>query len=96
MSSTAAAAAAAADAPALEEWQVESGRLKKLGDASFALKEYVDAITCYSSALEMDPDNHVLYSNRCACHQAAGNKSKVSARATAARDGGLPHRCSST
>jgi DnaJ family protein C protein 8 len=60
-----------------ESWQVEAANLKSQGDAAFASKEYETAINHYTSAISLDDNNHVLFSNRCACHQALSNKSKA-------------------
>jgi len=40
--------------------------LKEKGNAAFGKGNYLTAITQYTSALARDPNNHVLYSNRCA------------------------------
>jgi stress-induced-phosphoprotein 1 len=42
----------------------EIERLKTLGNTKFNDKQFVDAIELYSQAIELAPDNHVLFSNR--------------------------------
>lgn len=46
--------------------------LKAKGNKAFAAKNYDGAIEFFSQALELDPNNHVLFSNRSAAH--AGKK----------------------
>ncbi|CAG8525898.1 18364_t:CDS:10, partial [Racocetra fulgida] len=41
---------------------------KTLGNQAFSAKEYEKAIECFSKAIELDPSNHVLYSNRSASY----------------------------
>eukprot|EP00199_Chlamydomonas_sp_CCMP681_P003249 CAMPEP_0119101514 /NCGR_PEP_ID=MMETSP1180-20130426/553_1 /TAXON_ID=3052 ORGANISM="Chlamydomonas cf sp, Strain CCMP681" /NCGR_SAMPLE_ID=MMETSP1180 /ASSEMBLY_ACC=CAM_ASM_000741 /LENGTH=160 /DNA_ID=CAMNT_0007085649 /DNA_START=25 /DNA_END=507 /DNA_ORIENTATION=- len=40
--------------------------LKDSGNALFKAKEYLKAAAAYTQALKLDPENAVLYSNRCA------------------------------
>ncbi|KAL5487901.1 STI1 [Sanghuangporus weigelae] len=42
--------------------------LKDQGNKAFAAKDYVKAIDLFSKAIQLDPSNHVLYSNRSAAH----------------------------
>ena len=58
--------------------------LKREGNGYFAAKNYAKAIECYTEAIDMDPTNYTLYSNRsgsyCASHkyaQAAADARKV-------------------
>ena len=59
-----------------EEWEVRRDELKELGDAHFRSKAYADAIQAYQDALDLDPTNHILLSNKSAAHLANGEKSK--------------------
>ena len=49
-----------------------ANELKEKGNKAFAVKNYDLAIDLFSQALELDPTNHVLFSNRSAAH--AGNR----------------------
>lgn len=42
--------------------------LKAQGNSAFAAKDFPTAIKFFTQAIEVDPSNHVLYSNRSACH----------------------------
>ncbi|KAL5527530.1 hypothetical protein ACEPAG_6331 [Sanghuangporus baumii] len=42
--------------------------LKDQGNKAFAAKDYNKAIDLFSKAIQLDPSNHVLYSNRSAAH----------------------------
>jgi len=44
--------------------------LKGKGNTAFRAQDHTKAIECYTAAIERSPDDHVLYSNRCACHAA--------------------------
>lgn len=46
--------------------------LKDQGNKAFAAKDWDTAITLFSKAIDLDPKNHVLYSNRSAAN--AGKK----------------------
>jgi len=46
--------------------------LKDAGNKAFAAKDYNQAIQLFSDAIQLDPQNHVLHSNRSAAH--AGNR----------------------
>ncbi|CAG8522981.1 11639_t:CDS:2, partial [Scutellospora calospora] len=41
---------------------------KNLGNKAFSAKEYEEAIELFSKAIDLDPSNHVLYSNRSASY----------------------------
>lgn len=43
-------------------------KLKAEGNAAFAAKDFDKAISFFTQAIEIDPNNHVLYSNRSACY----------------------------
>jgi tetratricopeptide (TPR) repeat protein len=47
-----------------EQWQEQAEEFKNLGNAAFKNKEHQQAIEFYGKAISLDPDNHVLYSNR--------------------------------
>lgn len=51
--------------------------LKEQGNAAFQANKYDEAINFYSQAINIDPDNHVLYSNRSASYLKADQKSKA-------------------
>ena len=42
--------------------------LKNQGNDAFAKKDYVNAIALFTQATALDPQNHVLYSNRSASY----------------------------
>lgn len=46
----------------------QANTLKDQGNKAFAAKEYDKAIALFSEAIELDPSNHVLYSNRSAAN----------------------------
>ena len=46
---------------------------KDEGNAAFKEKRYGEALACYSEAIVLDPKNHVLFSNRSACHASLAN-----------------------
>jgi len=48
----------------VEQWQEQAEEFKNLGNAAFKNKEHQQAIELYGKAISLDPDNHVLYSNR--------------------------------
>lgn len=43
-------------------------KLKAEGNAAFAAKDFEKAISLFTQAIDVDPNNHVLYSNRSACY----------------------------
>eukprot|EP00127_Corallochytrium_limacisporum_P001419 Clim_evm41s55 gene=Clim_evmTU41s55 len=45
-----------------------AAELKDLGNKAFSAKNYDEAVNHYTAAIEQDPSNHVLYSNRSACY----------------------------
>lgn len=47
--------------------------MKEKGNAALASENFEDAIKYYSEAIELDPKNHVLFSNRSAAHAKAGS-----------------------
>lgn len=47
--------------------------LKAQGNTAFAAKDFPTAIDLFTKAIEVDASNHVLYSNRSACHASLKN-----------------------
>jgi len=70
-----------ADGETREEWEVQRDHHKALADAAFRSANYKLAIQEYSNAITLDPDYHILYSNRSAAYLACGEKSKALADA---------------
>jgi DnaJ family protein C protein 8 len=60
-----------------EEWEVRRDELKATGDVHFRSKAYQPAIQAYADALQLDPTNHIILSNKSAAHLANGEKSKA-------------------
>ena len=60
-----------------EEWEIQRDQFKSAADAHFRSKSYAAAISSYQSALELDPTNYILLSNKSAAHLANGEKSKA-------------------
>ncbi|KAI9889062.1 MAG: Hsp90 cochaperone [Vezdaea aestivalis] len=52
--------------------------LKAEGNKAFVAKDYPEAIDKFSKAIELDPTNHVLYSNRSACYASLKDFPKAS------------------
>lgn len=46
----------------------DSNELKEMGNYHYMAKELGQALSCYSSAIELNPNNHILYSNRSMCY----------------------------
>lgn len=65
------------DEDAREEWEIRRDELKSAGDAHFRSKSYALAIQSYADALQLDPTNHVILSNKSAAHLANNEKSKA-------------------
>lgn len=66
-----------ADADNREEWEIRRDELKSTGDGHFRSKAYQPAIQAYADALQLDPTNHIILSNKSAAHLAYGEKSKA-------------------
>lgn len=66
-----------------EEWEIRAADYKTEADAAFRCGNFEVAIANYSNALELDPQNHLLLSNRSAANLKASNKSKALADAKA-------------
>lgn len=54
-----------------------SDEFKNLGNAFFLHKQYKEAIEMFTKGIEVDPKNHVLFSNRSAAHAMTGWNSKA-------------------
>lgn len=62
--------AAGADHPDVVEYKGKLGTVAKdLGNAAFKTGDFSSAIKYYSIGIELDPKNHLLFSNRSACYQ---------------------------
>ena len=59
-----------------EEWEVQRDELKSTGDTHFRLKAYALAIQAYQDALQLDPTNHIILSNKSAAHLGEWRKIK--------------------
>ena len=46
----------------------EKDSQKALGNGHFVKKQYRAALEAYSMAIDVDPEDHVLFANRSACH----------------------------
>lgn len=57
-------------------------KLKAEGNAAFSAKKFPEAIDLFTQAIEIDPTNHVLFSNRSACHASMKNFSAALEDAT--------------
>jgi DnaJ homolog subfamily C member 8 len=60
-----------------EDWKIQRDAYKQSGDQAFRMKAYKTAISEYSSAIALDPDFVVLYSNRSAAYLANSEISKA-------------------
>jgi len=60
-----------------EEWEIRRDELKSTADSHFRSKSYALAIQAYQDALQLDPTNHIILSNKSAAHLANGEKSKA-------------------
>lgn len=60
-----------------EEWEVQRDELKSIADSHFREKSFDLAIQAYQDALQLDPTNHIILSNKSAAHLANGEKSKA-------------------
>ena len=52
----------------------QANALKDKGNSQFASGKHAEAIESFTGALELDPKNHILYSNRSAAYTALGKK----------------------
>lgn len=46
---------------------------KERGNAYYQRKEYEEAVSCYTKAVDLDPSQHAVYTNRAAAHFALQN-----------------------
>eukprot|EP00520_Triparma_pacifica_P012614 CAMPEP_0118641292 /NCGR_PEP_ID=MMETSP0785-20121206/5203_1 /TAXON_ID=91992 /ORGANISM="Bolidomonas pacifica, Strain CCMP 1866" /LENGTH=379 /DNA_ID=CAMNT_0006532725 /DNA_START=1148 /DNA_END=2283 /DNA_ORIENTATION=- len=60
-----------------ESWKVQSMALKSEGDEFFRSGKYKEAVKKYSDAIDIDDENHLIYSNRCACYLKLAEKSRA-------------------
>lgn len=60
-----------------EEWEIQARVFKEQGDDAFRNGDYETAISFFSQAIAIDPDHHILYSNRSAAYMKADSKSKA-------------------
>jgi len=56
---------------------MSADEFKAEGNKAFLAKDYPTAIDFFSKAIELDPTNHVLYSNRSACYASQKNYEKA-------------------
>jgi len=54
-----------------------ANELKDLGNKAFVAKDYETAIKHFSAAIALDPNNHILYSNRSACYASTKELAKA-------------------
>lgn len=60
-----------------EEYKAEALSLKEQGDDAFRKGDVQLAIRFFSQSIDIDPDNHITYSNRSAAYMKADSKSKA-------------------
>lgn len=60
-----------------EEYKAEALSLKEQGDEAFRKGDVQLAIRFFSQSIDIDPDNHITYSNRSAAYMKSDSKSKA-------------------
>eukprot|EP00596_Hydrurales_sp_CCMP1899_P003737 CAMPEP_0119042338 /NCGR_PEP_ID=MMETSP1177-20130426/14612_1 /TAXON_ID=2985 /ORGANISM="Ochromonas sp, Strain CCMP1899" /LENGTH=467 /DNA_ID=CAMNT_0007009051 /DNA_START=257 /DNA_END=1657 /DNA_ORIENTATION=- len=60
-----------------EEYKTQANLLKDQGNELFQTGKIQEAILSYTQAIDLDPDNHVFYSNRSAAYMKGDSKSKA-------------------
>jgi ankyrin repeat protein len=65
--------------PVTPEQQADSESHKALGNEFFSKKQYQSALEEYSKAVELNPLNHMLYSNRSACYLSLAGENNCNA-----------------
>ena len=60
-----------------EEFEAHARELKAAGDKAFQGEDYASAAQLYTQAIELNPDDHVFYSNRSACYMKLDSVSKA-------------------
>ncbi len=48
----------------MEEWKVQAETFKSQGNEAFKNGKWKEAVTEYTKAIELDPDDKIYYSNR--------------------------------
>lgn len=61
----------------MEDYRTLAEDFKDRGNASFQAGNIQEAISLYTQAIELDPDNYIYYSNRSAAYMKADSKSKA-------------------
>ena len=65
------------DGEEIEEYKALANDLKDKGNQAFQAGDVQGAISFFTQAIDLDPDNHVFYSNRAAAYMKADSKSKA-------------------
>jgi Flp pilus assembly protein TadD len=63
--------------PDEEEYKAHANLLKDQGNEAFQAGDIQGAIILFTQAIDLDPDNHVFYSNRAAAYMKGDSKSKA-------------------
>lgn len=61
----------------MEEYKEQADLLKEKGNKAFQAGDIDSAINFFNQSLDIDPDNHIVFSNRSAAYLKAGQKSKA-------------------